>query len=196
MTSPTTAAAELLWMLLTDPRLGVLLGLLAVAASIDLARGRIPNWLVLAGLAYALGFNALHPDYLRDGAGLAGSLGGLALGFGLTLPLYLLRGMAAGDVKLMAMTGAFLGPRDALIALLWSFVAGGLMALLLVVARRRVAVFARNVASLFWSLAAASGGGVGLAAPTPRTSAGTLPFGVAIALGTGAYLLAQQYGYV
>ncbi|WP_201320231.1 prepilin peptidase, partial [Burkholderia sp. E168m30] len=72
--------------------------LLAVAAaSTDIATRRIPNRLVLLGLA-----GALVAQCLLQGvpAGVLGWLAGAATGFGLLLPFYLLRGMAAGDVKL------------------------------------------------------------------------------------------------
>ena len=63
------------------------------------------------------------------------------------LPLYLLRAMGAGDVKLMAMVGVFVGPLGALSVALLTFVAGGVLAL---------AVAARNGAlgRLFWNLKA------------------------------------------
>src|ERR1700751_1600311 len=84
-----------------------LLMLLAVAVGSDLHSRRIPNWLVLTGLTLAL---AVRLGGARAAQGYSAWGLGLLTGGGLFLPLYLLRGMGAGDVKLMAMVGAFVGP--------------------------------------------------------------------------------------
>ena len=56
----------------------------------------------------------------------------MLIGFGVFLPMYAAGGMAAGDVKLMAMAGAFLTPHDALWAAFFSLIAGGACGLLIV----------------------------------------------------------------
>ena len=112
----------------------LLLGLLGVAVASDLRRHRIPNFLVVLGLVLGLAGQAYHGGL----GGLAdGGLGAL-IGFGVFLPLYVLGGMAAGDVKLMAMVGSFLTPHHALWAALFSLIAGGLCGLLLVLIRGQV----------------------------------------------------------
>ena len=90
-------------------------------------------------------------------------LAGLALGLLLLLPLYLLGACGAGDVKLMAMTGAFLGPQDALGAILMTFLAGGLLA------------------ALHWHLA-----------PAGKPKPVRMPYAPAIALGTLVWLSARH----
>ncbi|OIQ85003.1 type IV leader peptidase family protein [mine drainage metagenome] len=190
------AALELLGLLLLDPRRGVLLALLAAAMWTDLRRQRIPNRLVAVGLVYALVFNALHPGHVSGGVGLSQALAGMLLGFALTVPFYLMRGMAAGDVKLMAMCGAFLGPWDGLHAVLWSFIAGGVLVVGWAVVRGRAMQLVRNVVQL---LAGASlqlaAGRVPGAAAVPA-SVGSLPYGIAIAAGTAAFVVARQLGLV
>ena len=109
----------------------VLLGLLAIAVASDLRRQRIPNALVLLGLGLGLAGQA----YLAGPTGLADGLLGMLIGFAVFLPLYALGGMAAGDVKLMAMVGAFLAPQGALWAAMFSLMAGGLCGVLIVLAR-------------------------------------------------------------
>ena len=190
-------ALTLLGMLATDPRLGVLIGTLLLAGAIDLVHRRIPNWLVLAGLGYALVYNGLHPDYVHDGVGVLGELEGVGVGFVLTLPFYLLRGMAAGDVKLMAMTGAYLGPWDGLHAVLWSFMAGGVLALAIVLVKGRLGRLWRNLsqAVLVGSLQLAAGNAPA-AQISSSESAGLLPYAVAIAAGTTLFLIARQLGLV
>ena len=190
------AALDLLGMLLLDPRRGVLLALLAAAIWSDLRRRRIPNRLVGAGLAYALAFNALHASHLSGGVGLPQALAGMLLGFALTVPFYLMRGMAAGDVKLMAMCGAFLGPWDGLHAVLWSFIAGGVFVVGWSVARGRVVQLAHNVVQLLAGAALQLAAGRAPGAAVVPASVGSLPYGVAIAVGTAAFVVARQLGIV
>jgi prepilin peptidase CpaA len=123
-------------------------------------------------------------------------LGGVLVGLGLFLPLYLLRAMGAGDVKLLAMVGAFLGPTDTFRVALATMIIGGVMAIVFVVLKGTVGRLAQNLRSLFQ---------VGLLdvlvgrAPdlqlAPSLSAGRLPYGVAISAGTMGYLVARQLGF-
>lgn len=139
-----------------------------LAAASDLARRKIPNRLLLAGMATAF---CLHSWQGASGWPLYW-LGGMATGFFLFLPLYLLRGMAAGDVKLLAMAGAFAGPWATVYIGLASFALGGLMALALVIRHGQWHACLRNVRQL-------------LAAPgRKQDSVGHMPYGLAIALAT------------
>ena len=92
--------------MLTQPNLAltgqILLGVLAgVAGLYDARWHRIPNWVVVPGVLAGIlwNFSALGTS------GLARSSGGLGLGILLSLPLYLIRGCRAGDVKLLAGSG-------------------------------------------------------------------------------------------
>ncbi len=168
----------------------LMLCFVAAAAATDLAARKIPNRLVLAGLGAALALR------LWPGAGLdpLDWLGGALTGFLLFLPLYLLRGMAAGDVKLMAMVGAFCGPALALRIGGASCLIGGVMGLCIVLYRGRFLLAVANIRMLLslWMLRAA---GAPLAAPrlAPGASVGGMPYGVAIALGT-LLLLWRRHG--
>ncbi|MDB5733147.1 MAG: Type prepilin peptidase TadV/CpaA, partial [Variovorax sp.] len=118
---------ELLGMLATDPRTGVLIALLIVAAISDYRSFRIPNWLTLGGIVFALFYKTMvTPSSFRE---LTGAIGGMLIGFGVMLPLYAFKTMGAGDVKLVAMVGAFLGASNVLYAILYTFIAGGIAAL-------------------------------------------------------------------
>lgn len=190
MTQEWSAGMEILSILLSDTRISLLFGLLFVAALIDVNSHRIPNLLVLAGAGAGILINTAF----AAGLGLASAAGGIAVGLVLLLPFYLLRAMGAGDVKLMAMTGAFLGPWDTLGAVLGTFLAGGALAVLFVLkagtARRMVHNLREMVMASFFK--AAMGSLPVLDAPT--VSAGKLPYGLAIALGTAGFIVLHGFG--
>ena len=163
-----------------------LLWLVLQAAVTDLAVRKIPNVLVLSGLLLAL---ALHCRLGPDGAWLSAWLAGLLAGFFLFLPLYLGGGMAAGDVKLMAMVGAFAGPSLAYDIAMASILAGGVLGLLLMVACGRWRQGMGNLRLLLTALALRLAG-----VPLPRPllpaggSVGGMPYAVAVAAGTAVTL--------
>ena len=193
--SEALAVLELLKMLVLDPRTGVLMALLVAAAWIDIKTNRIPNLLVFAGIVFAVLYNGFYPAYLRENGWLVG-LVGTGVGFIVFLPLYLLRAMGAGDVKLMAMVGAFLGPWPAVLAILWSSVAGGVLALGLLLWTGNVRRGFNNVISLMrGNLLTAPIGHVDLQV-SAAVSAGKLPYAVAIAAGTIAFLVSRQLGFI
>jgi prepilin peptidase CpaA len=102
--------------------------ILLLAVVTDLSSHRIPNALSLGGIVVALTLHILQTGV--DGAVTA--ILGMLAGFFLFLPLYLIKGMAAGDVKLMAAIGAFVGPKLALLIAAWTLMVGLLLALLYV----------------------------------------------------------------
>jgi prepilin peptidase CpaA len=98
---------------------------LAVATFTDLRNRRIPNWLVLpfmlAGIAVS--------GWLHGWHGIGQSFAGLGLGVLIYGFLFWLGGMGAGDVKLCAAIGAWIGPNQLFIALVITAMAGGIMVL-------------------------------------------------------------------
>jgi prepilin peptidase CpaA len=62
--------------------------------------------------------------------GLFSTLGGLGVGLAMLLPFYAIGVMGAGDVKMLGVAGAFLGPQGALTAGLITFAAGALLGLI------------------------------------------------------------------
>lgn len=113
---------------LVAPAAALLLVLLA--CGFDLRTRRIPNTLTLGAALLAL---SVHTAI----GGLGGfftALAGWATGLAVFLPFYLLRGLGAGDVKLLAAVGAWLGPAMALWTALCGALAGGLLALVVALA--------------------------------------------------------------
>lgn len=174
--------------------LALLGGLLLAACWSDLRSHRIPNRLVLAGIGFGLACNALvapglgfmsaaHPGAIGPG----GALAGLLTGFGVLVPLYLLRGMGAGDVKLMAMVGAFLGPLATVEAALLTLVVGGLLAAVAAAWNRSLRQAAGNVWMMLTGAIASGLGGAGAQVTGPGQSAGKMPYALAITGGTLLY---------
>ena len=124
----------------------VLIVLVLAAAVYDVRYRRIPNWISVSGAAIGLALNAF---LYRGVPGLLFSLKGLALGFGAYFLLYAIRAMGAGDVKLMGAVGSLVGWEDWFAIFLVTAVLGGVLALIVVVARGRVKKTFWNVGYIF-----------------------------------------------
>jgi prepilin peptidase CpaA len=111
----------------------LLSAILIAAAVIDGWILKVPNWLtfplVLAGWAAGA--------YCGGAGGLGWSIAGTLVGLGLLLPAYAIGGMGAGDVKLMAGIGAWIGATATFYAFCVSSVVGGLIAVAMVLYRRQ-----------------------------------------------------------
>jgi prepilin peptidase CpaA len=159
----------------------VLFLFVVLAACTDLRSRRIPNVLVLVGLCCAMTLHLLSGNAWSP---LMMGLGGAAAGLGLFLPLYVIRGMAAGDVKLMAMVGSFVGPVLALKIGMVTFMIGGLMGLGVIAWNGLAGQAASKAVSLLRPLLARWTGRPAPARDVAPASLGKLPYGLAIALGT------------
>ena len=123
------------------------IALVLVASITDLRRHRIYNWTTYPGILAALGLNTLGDAAVRfkvvapqqckwlGWIGLWPSLSGLLLCGGILLVCFVLFKVGGGDVKLIAMVGAFLGPQRGIEAMLWTFVIGACLALIVLVWR-------------------------------------------------------------
>lgn len=122
--------------------------LVLLAGTYDLRYRRIPNWLSLSGIVLGLGCNTL----LLGLAGLRGASLGLLCALAIYVPLYLVRGMGAGDVKLMAAVGAMAGPKGWLEIFLATALLGGVASLVLVARKHRVQQTLGNMAAILAEL--------------------------------------------
>jgi prepilin peptidase CpaA len=175
------------WQVLSDITLVVLLG---AAASVDIREHRIPNIVVFSGVAIALLLAHL------PGGSVSHLVGGIAVGMAMTLPMYWLRTMGAGDVKLMGMVGAFLGAGDMFAAGLVVFVVGGLLGVVAAARRHAVAQLGDNVKQMVMGGVANVLARSGPAIEPPVRSVGVQPYGVSIALGTILYLAMLKGGLI
>ena len=158
-----------------------------IAAALDLKSRRIPNWLTgpvfLGGLVMATALGGL--------AGLADSLVGALVMMAPFLLLFLFAGGGAGDAKLMAALGSWLGLINGLFALGAVLAAGGLVGISYALLAKRLRTVFRNLGGMIlalWCLVVGRGRVVTLqqarqAAPQVKTR---MPYGLAVFIGTVA----------
>ncbi|WP_309638560.1 A24 family peptidase [Methylibium sp.] len=174
------------------------IALVMAAVVFDLRTRRIPNSLVLAGMALGLLFQTVAPSGggLFNGAG-DGSLGpaqallGAATGLALFMPMYALRTLGAADVKLLGMVGMWLGAEPVAWAALWALLAGGALALAVAVGSGVMRQVLNNLHDMLWYslLRIQTGQDMSVAAPSRTT--GRLPYALAIACGTTVEVVRQ-----
>jgi prepilin peptidase CpaA len=106
-----------------------------LAAVIDLRTRRIPNALTGSLAVVGLGLAAAQLGTV----GIGGAVIGFLLGFAFMLPGNMFGATGAGDVKLFAAAGALLGPATTVRAFFFTAIAGGVLALIVALHRRRFA---------------------------------------------------------
>jgi prepilin peptidase CpaA len=160
------------------PALWVLMAMLA-----DFITYRIPNLLTVGGLAVALLLQFAGHGW----NGVMDGLAGCATGFFIYLILYIAGGMGAGDVKLMAAAGGFLGWPAALLAVLLSTAIGVAVSLLLLALRGGMNAYISRYGVMLKRLFLT--GQFSYIAPPPGSVATQrFPYAFAIAMGTWATL--------
>lgn len=173
----------------------ILCALLALAVWNDLRTRRIPNSLVFGGALLGLLLNAALPAgdglfiQVFGGIGLLKALAGLAVGLCLLLPMYAMRALGAGDVKLMAMIGAFVGPGAVAGITLLTLLAGGVLALVVAGLNGRLRVMVHNTWHMIKYSMLRSLAGEVPKMDAPAAASGRLPYAVAIAAGAAPYLI-------
>lgn len=119
-----------------------------IAAVSDIRSRTIPNWLTLAGIGAGL---ALH-TYLSGWAGLKFAAAGLGVSAVIFLPLFALRFLGGGDVKLMGAVGALSGVQNLIAIFIVDAILGGVAALVLVVVKGRLGKTFSNMGRMISSL--------------------------------------------
>jgi prepilin peptidase CpaA len=189
------SVVELLLMLVRDVRVVALVTLLVIASVSDFSCFKIPNWLTVGGMTFGLIYNTVVPFSTK--LGFFWALGGLFIGFLTLLPLYALRTLGAGDVKLMAMIGAFLGVTDTVNAIIFSLLAGGIAALGFALFNKVMFRMLGNVKNITQLMMMSAIGGFRPEARIGNSeSVGKLPYGVCISVGTMVSIVAKQLGYL
>ena len=164
--------------------IATLLVLLAAAVVTDLRSHRIPNILLAPALSIALLVHTLH-----GGAdGLVMAVVGFALGVVMLLPLYLVGGMAAGDVKLLGVVGCFLGPWGAVIAGMATMMVGGVFGIVAIAWRHIRLVLESHATQMRSSPASGTHTHAELALSRSEERSSYIAYAPAIAAGTVAAL--------
>lgn len=171
--------------------LGLLIPATLYASWIDYAERRVPNWLNATIALVGLGLQFAFFGWSGVGVGLLGML----VGFGTLIVPWMMHGMGAGDVKLMAAIGCWLGPA----LTLWSFcvgaVLGGIAAVAMIVSTGRTVHALANIQTIRnklrrWDTAFGEYGGARSFGATSQL----LPYGVPLTFGTIGVLLTAYFG--
>ena len=159
-----------------------------IAGYTDWRWRRIPNWLTVPGVVLGIAVNSVAGGW----PGAKASLLGAGLGLAILLPFVVIRSLGAGDWKLAGALGAFLGPQRLLAVLFVTAVIAGVMAVILIVWKRRMTETLRNM----WRILAAF---LALHLPDSEMTlenpkALKVPFGVALAVAVILYTAARGWG--
>ena len=118
---------------------------IAIAGCVtDLRSRKVPNALTFGATAGAFAFFLITAGW----PALGWSAGGWLVGLLMFLPLFALRGIGGGDVKLLAALGAWVGPAQVVWLALYTALAGGAFALIVALSRG----YARQAFANVWSL--------------------------------------------
>lgn len=156
----------------------------AVACYTDVTRRRIPNVLVACLLTAGLAAQAFH------GAGaIAESIGILAILLGIGTIAFAARLIGGGDVKFIAAAAATLGWPDALPFILYTLVAGGVLAVAISLYRGRLKDVLFNIRAMLFPLMA------GVRPAIVPGGSGSMPYAVAILAGAIAAVLGNLFAF-
>ncbi len=168
--------------------LGLAIIVAVVAGYTDWRSRRIPNWLTVSGAVAGVAVNAIAGGW----GGVKASLLGLGLGLLLLLPFVLLRSLGAGDWKLAGALGAVVGWQTLITLLIGSIFVAGMMALILVIYKRRFKQTMRNIWGMLGSMAAFRPPGTEVTLDNPQAL--KVPYGVALALATLLFGAEMMWG--
>jgi prepilin peptidase CpaA len=168
--------------------LGLAVAMALIAGWTDWRSRRIPNWLTVPGFLVGVSLNVLAGGW----TGLKTSLLGAGLGLLLLLPFVFLRSLGAGDWKLAGALGAFVGWQNLANLLMGSVLVAGVMALVLVIYKRRFKETLRNIGRLLASMLTLHMPGAEVSLDNPQSL--KVPYGVALALTTLLFGIGKMGG--
>jgi prepilin peptidase CpaA len=172
--------------------LAILASTAVVAAWNDYRRHRVPNLLTCGVLAAGLAAQGL----LRGLPGLQEGLLGVLAGAGPLFLLWMMKGMGAGDVKLMGAFGAWLGPTLVIKSLVVGGLLGGVMALVVIAARRNWREASTNLGLLVVKASSArTAFGEFSSAASLSGPGGALPYAIPLSAGALVVVLSQTFGW-
>ncbi|HXY15871.1 MAG TPA: A24 family peptidase [Terriglobales bacterium] len=161
----------------------------AIAGYTDYRWRRIPNWLTVPALLLGIGLKSATDGW----HGAKSSLLGAALGLLILLPFVLLRSLGAGDWKLIGALGAFLGPGNLITVLFATVLIAGVMALIVVIWKKRLGKTLRNIGTMLAAMASLHLPSKEVSLDNPESS--KIPFGVAAAIAVVLFAVSQLWKF-
>ena len=176
--------------MLREQAIWILCALLALVAGFtDWRWRRIPNQLTVTSALIGIAINTAISGW----RGAEKSLLGMALGLAVLLPFVLTRSLGAGDGKLMGAFGALLGPQPMLAVLFVTVLVAGLMAIILMIWKRRIRQTLTNTGRMLSAFLRFHLPGPELSLDNP--DALKVPFGVAAAIAVLLYTAGRVWGF-
>jgi len=163
-----------------------------LASWIDYTQHRVPNWLNLSLIV--TGF--ICQGVFMGWSGVATGFWGLLTGFGLLILPWMMHGMGAGDVKLMAAIGVWLGPLYTFYSFGLGALIGGLAGAVMIVSTGRLRMACANLGLILAKCSSRQTlfSDFGSAKSFGSTSQ-LLPYGVPLTAGTLLILAAKSFGW-
>jgi len=162
------------------------------ASWIDYSQRRVPNWLNASLIVAGFVVQGLY----FGTSGLMAGFWGLLTGFGILIIPWLMHGMGAGDVKLLAAIGVWFGPWMTLCSFALGALIGGLAAVVMIVSSRRLRQACANLNIIITKCTtpALMFDEFGSAKSFGDTSQ-LLPYGVPLTAGSLIILSAKMFGW-
>jgi prepilin peptidase CpaA len=183
---------------------------MVLSAVIDGWKFKVPNWLTLPviltgwllGLAYDCYLLAVPAGTDEEGSRLVASLAATALGFFLLLPLYSVRGVGGGDVKMQmgfgSWVGAYYGLSTGLTTVLIAFCAGaivgGVLGAAMILVRGEFGRNLQNTREILLDFVSGAGlGKIAEKAKQRKSRLHLLPYGIPLCIGFLGYLFWKEF---
>ncbi|WP_077328396.1 A24 family peptidase [Virgibacillus siamensis] len=161
----------------------LLIIILLICVITDIRSRKIYNKIIYPALLFTFGFQLITDGW----AGLGHSFIGFLIGFGLLLIPYMLGGMGAGDVKLLALIGAMKGGAFVFESFIYMALIGAVFAIGIILFRRGV------FKSILYYISSLKQGVLLRGGISRGSLSATYPYGVAIA--GGAFLCMVMQGW-
>jgi len=121
---------------------------IAIAFVTDARKSIIPNYLTVAACLLGLAFHGIIAGW----NGLLAAFIGLSVGFALMLPLYLLKAVGAGDVKLFAGIGALAGTPIVIGCMMYAILFAGIIGMGVLLRRKQLLTRLADVGRMLWCM--------------------------------------------
>ncbi|MFN8575684.1 MAG: prepilin peptidase [Candidatus Sericytochromatia bacterium] len=157
------------------PTYYILIIIISIALYTDATKYKIYNWLTFPSLF--LGFIASF----FNGVGFFNSFIGFLIAFSISFAMYATKGIKAGDVKLMASIGAWLGNSLIITNLLYIFISGGILGILFALKNGTLIPTLNKIYRFFFALFSS---GMDAKEEVRETINKPMPYGLAIFVGT------------